>query len=121
VLAFIQHRWTERDAFRADVSGSYLAGLRAFPALADALAGGTYESPIRGVLDMPAYFRKSYGPGWALAGDAAHHKDPLIARGISDAFRDAELLSQAIRAGLGGETDLQPALARYQQLRQASS
>lgn len=121
VLAFIQHRWTERDAFRADVSGNYLAGLRAFPALADALAGATYESPIRGVLDMPAYFRTSYGPGWALAGDAAHHKDPLIARGISDAFRDAELLSQALCEGSGSERATQRALARYQHVREASS
>src|SRR5207248_2938240 len=74
-----------------------------------------------GVLDLPAFFRRSYGPGWALAGDAAHHKDPLIARGISDAFRDAELLSQAVTTGLGGETDLIPALERYQQLRYATS
>ena len=30
------------------------------------------------------------GRGWALAGDADHHKDPIIARGIADAFRDLE-------------------------------
>ena len=120
-LAFVQYRWTERHAFRADVTGQYLAGLRAFPHLADALDGAAFDPAIRGMLDMPAFFRQSYGPGWALAGDAAHHKDPLVARGITDAFRDAELLAHAVASGLGGETDLTPALARYQQRREAAS
>ncbi len=79
------------------------------------------KAHLRGMLDLPAYFRQSYGPGWALAGDPAHHKDPIIARGITDAFRDAELLSRAVGAGLGGETNLMPALARYQALRDAAS
>jgi flavin-dependent dehydrogenase len=121
VLAFVQCRWSEREAFRADVSRNYLATLRAFPAVAEALAGVTQDGPIRGMLDLPAFFRQSYGPGWALAGDAAHHKDPLIARGITDAFRDADLLARAVSAGLGGEIDLTPALARYQELREATS
>jgi 2-polyprenyl-6-methoxyphenol hydroxylase-like FAD-dependent oxidoreductase len=79
------------------------------------------DGPLRGMLDLPAYFRRSYGPGWALAGDAAHHKDPIIARGITDAFRDADLLARAIGSGLGGETDLQPALAQYHRQREAAS
>lgn len=28
-------------------------------------------------------------PGWVLAGDAGHHKDPVSAQGISDAFADS--------------------------------
>jgi flavin-dependent dehydrogenase len=121
VLAFVQCRWEDRHAFRANVVGSYLAGLHAFPSVVDALAGGTYDEAIRGMLDLPTYFRQSYGPGWALAGDAAHHKDPLIARGISDAFRDADLLARAVATGLGGKNDLRPALGRYQVQREAAS
>jgi flavin-dependent dehydrogenase len=121
VMAFVQVRWTERHAFRADVMGRYLTTLRSFPAVADALASATHEGPLRGMLDMPAFFRRSYGPGWALAGDAAHHKDPIMARGITDAFRDAELLSQAVATGIGGETDLLPALARYHAQRELQS
>jgi 2-polyprenyl-6-methoxyphenol hydroxylase-like FAD-dependent oxidoreductase len=120
-MAFVQCRWTDRHAFRADPLGNYLTTLRTFPAIAEALRGATHEGPLRGMLDLPAFFRRSYGPGWALAGDAAHHKDPIIARGITDAFRDAELLSRAVGAGLGGETDLLPALAHYHQLRETSS
>ena len=121
VMAFVQVRWTERHAFRADAMASYLRTLQSFPAVAEALTGATHEGPLRGMLDQPAFFRRSYGPGWALAGDAAHHKDPIIARGISDAFRDADLLAQAVGSGLGGETDLTPALARYHQFREAMS
>jgi len=36
------------------------------------------------------FFRKPYGPGWVLVGDAGYTKDPITAQGISDAFRDAE-------------------------------
>jgi flavin-dependent dehydrogenase len=121
VMAFVQCRWTAQHAFRGNAMGNYLATLRSFPAIADALAGARLEGLLRGMLDLPAFFRRSYGPGWALAGDAAHHKDPLIARGITDAFRDAELLSQAVGAGLGGNTDLGLALARYQELRHSTS
>ena len=53
----------------------------------------------------------SSGPGWALAGDACHHKDPVIARGIADAFRDADLLASAVVAGWHG--DLEASLAEY--------
>jgi flavin-dependent dehydrogenase len=120
-LAFTQTRWSERHIYRADPMANYLAGLHAHPAIAESLAGATHDDSVRGMLDLPAFFRRSYGPGWALAGDAAHHKDPLIARGITDAFRDAALLARAVGAGLGGETDLTPALARYQEQREALS
>jgi 2-polyprenyl-6-methoxyphenol hydroxylase-like FAD-dependent oxidoreductase len=35
-------------------------------------------------------------PGWALAGDVGYDRDLLTAQGISDAFRDAELLADAL-------------------------
>ena len=40
------------------------------------------------------------GPGWALVGDAGYHKDPITAQGMLDAFRDAELLADAVDRGL---------------------
>jgi 2-polyprenyl-6-methoxyphenol hydroxylase-like FAD-dependent oxidoreductase len=121
VMVFVQARWSERHAFRADPSRRYLETLHSFPRLAVGLAGATHEGPLRGMIDQPAFFRRSYGPGWALAGDAAHHQDPITARGISDAFRDADLLARAVSSALGGETDLVPALRRYQQEREAAS
>jgi flavin-dependent dehydrogenase len=120
-MAFIQCHWSERHAFRQDVLTHYVEGLRAFPAIGEVLEHATLEGAPRGMLDLPGFFRQSYGPGWALAGDAAHHKDPIVARGITDAFRDAELLAHTLVSGLGGETDLQPELARYQTRREMTS
>ena len=48
-----------------------------------------------GTAGVPNYFRKPYGPGWALVGDAGYDKDPITAQGISDAFIDAENLTQS--------------------------
>ena len=45
---------------------------------------------------MPNYFRKPYGPGWALVGDAGYNRDFITAQGILDAFRDAELCAAAL-------------------------
>jgi flavin-dependent dehydrogenase len=67
--------------------------------------------PLRGTAALPTFFRTSSGPGWALAGDAGHHKDPAIARGIADAFRDADLMASAVIEGWHG--DLDAALAEY--------
>ncbi len=121
VLAFVQVRWAERHMFRRDPMTNYLATLASFPLIADTLDGATHDETLRGMLDQPAFFRQSYGRGWALAGDAAHHKDPIVARGISDAFRDADLLASAVATGLGGESDLEPALADYQKQREVTS
>jgi 2-polyprenyl-6-methoxyphenol hydroxylase-like FAD-dependent oxidoreductase len=70
------------------------------------------------MLSLPNFIKQAYGPGWALVGDADHHKDPLVARGISDAFRDAELLAQALECGLRGTVaELTTQLVRYQRAR----
>ena len=59
------------------------------------------------------FLRQATGDGWALVGDAGYFKDPLTAHGITDAFRDAETLSQTI-------LDDMP-LSHYQTVRNASS
>jgi 2-polyprenyl-6-methoxyphenol hydroxylase-like FAD-dependent oxidoreductase len=67
--------------------------------------------PLRGTAALPTFFRTSSGPGWALVGDAGHHKDPVIARGIADAFRDADLVAAAVAEGW--DSDLDAALTEY--------
>jgi 2-polyprenyl-6-methoxyphenol hydroxylase-like FAD-dependent oxidoreductase len=66
---------------------------------------------------MRFFFRKPFGPGWALVGDAGYHRDAVTGQGITDAFRDADLLADAIGAGLGGICPLQTALAHYERCR----
>ncbi len=54
----------------------------------------------------PSYVRKPWGPGWALVGDAGLYLDPLGTHGITDALRDAQLLSHAVAAVLRGEEEV---------------
>jgi flavin-dependent dehydrogenase len=50
----------------------------------------------RGFAGVRGYVRECVGEGWALVGDAGYFRDPITTHGISDAFRDAELLARAI-------------------------
>jgi 2-polyprenyl-6-methoxyphenol hydroxylase-like FAD-dependent oxidoreductase len=69
---------------------------RTAPGLADRLAHRTAVGPPRVFPGMTGYLRKAAGPGWALVGDAGYFKDPLTAHGITDAFRDAEILARVV-------------------------
>jgi menaquinone-9 beta-reductase len=85
---------------RGDAAGTMADVLRALdPDLGRALSTAATVGPIRTWPGVPGQFRKPYGPGWALVGDAGYFKDPFAAHGISDAFRDAELLTEATLSG----------------------
>ena len=109
------------NAFRSDVEGTYLRAFDMAPSLAERMREGKREERILGSGEFVNQFRKPYGPGWALAGDAGYHKDPCTAQGISDAFRDADLLAEAIDDGLAGRTPMDAALARYEATRDSAA
>ncbi|MEV7671633.1 NAD(P)/FAD-dependent oxidoreductase [Streptomyces sp. NPDC000963] len=67
------------------------------------------------------YYRRAYGPGWALVGDAGYHKDPYTGWGITDSFLHGELLAERIHQGLAGERPMEEALAEYNKLRDEES
>jgi flavin-dependent dehydrogenase len=102
---------------RADIERHYLKTLELVPGLAERIRGGKRAGRFIGTADLPNFFRKPYGPGWALVGDAGHHKDPNGAYGISDAFRDAELLAEAVDSGFSGRQPLEDALREYERQR----
>lgn len=108
---------SEFHAVRADVEGNFLRALELAPPVAERVRGGTRSEPLRGSGDLPFYFRRPFGDGWALVGDAGYHKDPLTAEGITDAFRDAQLLADAIDRGFAGTQPLAEALAEYERRR----
>ncbi|HYV51187.1 MAG TPA: NAD(P)/FAD-dependent oxidoreductase [Dongiaceae bacterium] len=85
------------------------------PSLADEMRAGGLSERYRAFPGHPGVYRRSYGPGWALVGDAGYFKDPITAHGITDALCDAELLARAVGRG----TDA--ALADYQSARDALS
>src|SRR5688572_24069985 len=107
----------EFEAVRADIEGAFSDAVALAPGLAERLRGGTRAEPFRGTRLLPNHFRAPAGPGWALAGDAGHHKDPILALGIGDAFRDADQLAEAVDRGLDG--DLDEELASYGERREA--
>jgi 2-polyprenyl-6-methoxyphenol hydroxylase-like FAD-dependent oxidoreductase len=107
----------EVEANRADVGGNYVKTLELVPELAARVKAGRRQSRFFGTADLPGFFRKPYGPGWALAGDAGYHKDPCTAQGISDAFRDADQLAEALDDALSGRRPYEEALADYQHRR----
>ncbi len=103
--------------FRKDVETNYLAVLEKFPSIAERLKGAKREERFIGTNDQPNYFRKPYGPGWALVGDSGYHRDFATGLGITDAFRDVQLLADAIDAGFSERQPLDEALAGYEQRR----
>ncbi|HEY7094970.1 MAG TPA: NAD(P)/FAD-dependent oxidoreductase [Ktedonobacterales bacterium] len=107
----------EFHAYRADIEGNFLKTLELAPAFAERARQGRREERFTGTAEMLNFFRKPYGSGWALVGDAGYHKDSITAQGISDAFRDAELVAKAVDAGLSGQRPLEEALAEYEQRR----
>jgi 2-polyprenyl-6-methoxyphenol hydroxylase-like FAD-dependent oxidoreductase len=87
------------------------------PELADRVLAGTINAPLRGSIGLPNHVRQAAGPGWALVGDAGYHRDPITGHGLTDAFRDAELLAEAADAILRAGADETVALAEYERQR----
>ncbi len=85
---------------RDDVAATHNRNIAALdPDLGVAVAAATSFGRLRSFPGAPGFFRRSHGPGWALVGDAGYFKDPYGAHGITDAFRDAERLTDAVLTG----------------------
>ena len=101
-------------AIRPDAARAYRDGIRAVaPDLAGRLDAGTQVERLYGTGEQRNFFRQAAGPGWALVGDAGHHKDSITARGITDAFRQAVLLADCLGDGVRDEDRLGTGLRRY--------
>lgn len=105
--------FTEFDANKRDVEGSYLRMFELAPEFAERIRGARREARFVGTT-VPNYFRRPFGPGWALVGDAGYNKDFITAQGISDAFRDAELCVTALDDALCGARSFADAMREYQ-------
>jgi 2-polyprenyl-6-methoxyphenol hydroxylase-like FAD-dependent oxidoreductase len=102
---------------RGDIEGNMLAAFDLAPEFAERVRAARRESRFVGSAELPGYFRKPYGPGWALLGDAGYHKNPITAMGINDAFRDAELVADAIDNWLVGRRGHEEGMSEYQEAR----
>jgi flavin-dependent dehydrogenase len=100
--------------FRTDIEGNYMKIIDRVPSIAEQVHRSPGRERFLGTADQPNYFRKPYGPGWALVGDAGYHRDFLTGLGINDAFLHSEFLVEAIDAGFSGARPLDEALAAYE-------
>jgi 2-polyprenyl-6-methoxyphenol hydroxylase-like FAD-dependent oxidoreductase len=107
----------EFKANRTDVEANFLATIELAPEFAERVRAAKRESRFIGSAELPGYFRKPFGPGWALVGDAGYHKNPITAMGINDAFRDAELLAGALDDAFSGRRAYEEGMSEYQQSR----
>lgn len=114
-VAVVSFPISEFPRIHSDYERSYLEPLP------KAIRAGKREGRIFGTADLPNFFRRPFGNGWALAGDAGYHRDPLTAQGMTDALRDAELLSEAADATLSGREQPGAAMQRYEEKRNADS
>ncbi|HZV51593.1 MAG TPA: NAD(P)/FAD-dependent oxidoreductase [Candidatus Dormibacteraeota bacterium] len=121
VVTYVAAPRDEFGAFRADPEGSLLRSLDAAGDLGERVRAGERAERVFGSAELHNRFHRPFGPGWALVGDAGLLLDPVTGQGIADAFRDAELLAEAVATGLDGGPRLDIALDGYRARRDAAS
>ncbi|WP_328973725.1 NAD(P)/FAD-dependent oxidoreductase [Streptomyces sp. NBC_00239] len=100
---------------RKSVEDFYLEAFRSTaPELYERMQEGERVEQLYGTGHQENYFRKAYGPGWVLVGDSVTHKDSITARGITEAFVQAQSLTDHIGANLHEDAALNSALRRYE-------
>jgi 2-polyprenyl-6-methoxyphenol hydroxylase-like FAD-dependent oxidoreductase len=89
----------ELPVIRRDIAAHHLRTLDACGDLGARVRAGQRAERFRTTPDLPNHFREPVGEGWALVGDAGVVMDPVTAQGMSNAFRDAQRLTDALAAG----------------------
>jgi flavin-dependent dehydrogenase len=117
-VEFVAERFKD---FKSDIEGNIKAALDSVPSLGERYARATRTSKIMGLTPHKSFYRKPYGPGWALVGDAGYYRDPLLGQGINDAVRDADALAAALDDVFSGRVERESALSAYEQQRNAAT
>jgi 2-polyprenyl-6-methoxyphenol hydroxylase-like FAD-dependent oxidoreductase len=107
---------SEFEANKKDVEGNFTRAIALHPVFAERVRAARREERFAGAA-VPNFFRKPYGPGWALVGDAGYCKDPITAQGIKDAFDDAEACTGALDQVFARGRPFEEAMAEYQRAR----
>jgi flavin-dependent dehydrogenase len=107
---------SEFEANRKDYERHWMNMIELAPSLAGRMRAAKREERFFGA-NVPNFFRKPYGPGWALVGDAGYNRDFITAMGIMDAFLCAELCADALDQSLSGARPYDEAMAAYQRAR----
>ncbi len=89
----------EAGPLRADQPAALRRSLEVDPVIARVIQGNEPDGRIRGTVNERYFFRRGAGPGWALVGDAGHHKEFAIGDGMTEALLQAQSLAVAIGTG----------------------
>ncbi len=116
-LLCVEAQPAEFDEIRREPLAWLLATLRTLPGMDDRLRHAEIDGKVVGVRSVENCFRKPYGPGWALVGDAGVHQDPWTGEGMDNAGMCAVHAEDAIGDWLSGKCGEQEALDRYRKLR----
>lgn len=103
--------------FKTDIEGNVRRALETVPSLGERFGKATRNGKLMGLTPHKSFYRKPYGPGWALVGDAGYYRDPLLGQGINDAFRDADELANTLHRTFSGSSSFDEALAAYEKQR----
>lgn len=82
---------------KSDPKGTFFSSLEQVNSpLSQDVARAQQIGRLIGMGDQKNFFREASGPGWALLGDAGHHKDSLTAYGITEALRQSSFLAEEL-------------------------
>jgi flavin-dependent dehydrogenase len=108
---------TEFEKVREDPEGNYMKVLdECAPDLGNRVRSGKRVDEFVGGYARNV-FRRPYGNGWALVGDAGASYEFTSAHGITNAFRQAAQLAEAVSEGLTGRRPMADALADFEKRR----
>ena len=103
------------ESWRVDPRRALRAALSSDPLIAGLIRDAEPDGKVRGTVKERYFFRRAAGSGWALVGDAGHHKEVALGDGMTEALLQARSLAGAIGEG----TDA--ALARWWRARDVAA
>ena len=107
----------EFEEVRKDPEGNYMKVLdQCAPDLGNRVRAGKRMDDFVGGYARNL-FRKPYGEGWALVGDAGACYEFTSAHGITNAFRQAAQIAEAVSDGLAGKRLMADALSDFEKRR----
>jgi len=116
LAAFVLPNSTFREV-KADPHAALKRVTREMGDVGARLSEAKLASRFVGMANLPNFFCRPFGAGWVLVGDAGHLRDPITGHGITDAFRDARLLTEALHDCWADGASWDARLKEYAELR----
>ncbi|MCX4247690.1 NAD(P)/FAD-dependent oxidoreductase [Paraliomyxa miuraensis] len=107
------HQRSDRVRQVDDPLEFYLRTIERVPEAWRRLQGAKRNDDLVGLRRVGNRLLEPGGPGWALVGDAIHHKDPVDGQGIYDALLGSKILAEELQPWRKGKRGWDEMVARY--------